>query len=333
MLTNTIEPTVAASTAFEGYRAIRVEGVAGNASEAYLSDTRFVALNNILWSHHGGVANVGGIVRGVNNHGQVVGNTNEAGVVRPFVWQQGQLSYLQPLVGSNPVGVAEDINDSGMIVGWMQGSPVPSISSPRPVVWMSSSALPDDLGTIGADGSGRGLFVNDAGEILAVSMPGVGSTFGHDLFIWQGGTIEMSWPASSAFAFNNSGVVLSDGLNRYTNGLLDPVPPSPLTDRFTMRAVNDSGWIAGDAFVPSGGGFDQRAALWNGIEWLMLEDHLADGEPRLDIVQAFDVNNAGDVLVRDASSRWYILTPIPEPDISVLMALFALGLAGSRKRR
>jgi probable HAF family extracellular repeat protein len=113
-----------------------------------------------------GVLGNGSMANGINNNGQVVGESN--GGFGSFFWSESTGSINLKTFGANRRIYAYDINSSGQIVGY--GSPAPG-SGDRAVLWNNYDSAPVDLNTLYPDAMANGWIlseatgINDKGEI------------------------------------------------------------------------------------------------------------------------------------------------------------------------
>ena len=158
------------------------------------------------------------MVGGLNNHGQVVGESNLAGdlTFHPFLWTPpGPMQDLGTLGGDT--GYANALNDAGEIVG---KADLPGSQIHDAVLWRNG--VINDLGTQDSDPCSNALGINARGQIVGGSSDC--NTFLH------------------AFLISNGGGMVD------LNSLIPPYSALTLTEAIT---INERGEIAGMG-VPAG---------------------------------------------------------------------------------
>ncbi|HKW33321.1 MAG TPA: hypothetical protein VJN92_09980 [Candidatus Acidoferrum sp.] len=229
-----------------------------------------------LWrdGHMSALPTVGGNngqATAINNRGEVVGYSETAitdptcppaPAVSPVLWEKGQ-AHLLPLVGTDPDGVADGINDLGQAVGY-SGS---CSAAKHAVMWQNDTAFP--LPDLGIARSNRAFAINNLGQIVGRVRSADGTTFVAAL--WQpDGTLTILGilPGDvSAFAtgINNLGQVVGntiDARNNWSHGFiwqnrvmtdLNTLIPAD-SNLFIINAsnINERGQISGMAFVHAG---------------------------------------------------------------------------------
>ena len=153
----------------------------------------------------------------LNNHGQVVGQSDMAGdlTAHPFFWDRGTLIDIGTLGGDN--GNANWINDAGQVVG------TADLADRTHHAFAWRKAKMTDLGTLNGDPCSVALAINSQGQI--------------------GGASTSCREYLHAFLWENGGPMVD------LNSLVSP--PSSLTITF-VTYINDRGEIAGNAFLPTG---------------------------------------------------------------------------------
>lgn len=196
----------------------------------------------------------------VNNHGQVVGATDDSSLLfRAFLWENGVMRELP--AGSH----ASDINDLGQAVGFEHGAP--GITHAR--LWPGAGVFAlMSLGGSGANATG----INDLGHAVGTSR----NTSGHDrAVLWETSQVvqdlgTLGGTSSVARAINNLGQVVGESTTGsgethaflWENGVMQDLgtlggPSSFATD------INNLGQVVGASTNSSG---QSRAFLWeNGV--------------------------------------------------------------------
>ncbi|RZL04370.1 MAG: hypothetical protein EOP36_00650 [Rubrivivax sp.] len=245
-----------------------------------------------LWNK-GKVTDLGqGIAKGVNNHGQVVGNSYSATgqVNRATLWHNGKATQL-PTIGTAPnsfaYSYANAINDAGQVVGYSAG---PDFSD-HATLWQNGQAI--DLVDPADTGYSYAYDINSQGFI--------------------------------AGSKDDKAVVWHDGV-QISLGTLDGADADALS---SANAINDAGQVVGWI---GGNGQDRRAFLWTAESGMVALDSLIDPNDPLKSLVTFDsvldINSQGQIvggaLIQRNGNEWhaYMLTQVPEP------ATWGLAFAG-----
>jgi probable HAF family extracellular repeat protein len=192
--------------------------------------TGFPTQDPFFWEH-GTMLDIGtlggtvGLPQGLNNRGEVVGQSNLAGdlTFHPFLWtKSGGIQDLGTLGGST--GLTNWINDAGDIAG-KADLPGPLPQNHDAALWRHGAMI--DLGTLSGDSCSNAYFVNSAGQA-------VGTSESRDLCLIPTG--------EHAFLWENGGPMVD------LNSLIPPGSSLQLTFAF---AINGNGEIVGTG-VPSG---------------------------------------------------------------------------------
>ena len=185
--------------------------------------TGIPTVDPFLWENSrmidlGTLGGVFGLPEGINNPGQVIGESDLAGdlVSHPFLWGNGVLTDLGTLGGDN--GSALFINDAGTVVGEadLSGSTVH-----HGFLW--KRGVMSDLGTIGSDPCSNATHINDNEQAVGTSTDCHGVVL--HAFLWENGEMV--------------------DLNSLVN------PPSDATV-FEPSYINNHGEITGNAILPNG---------------------------------------------------------------------------------
>jgi len=156
----------------------------------------------------------------INNHGQVVGNSNLPGdeILHPFLWDRGKLIDLGTFGGT--FGVANWLNDAGQVTG------VASTEGDQEFhAYFWQNGVMTDIGTIKDDVCSIPHFMNSSGQVVGTS----GCTeegFEVHGFMWQ--------PGGSIIDLN------------------DFVPPGSDLRVTDGETINNRGEIAGSGMLPNG---------------------------------------------------------------------------------
>jgi hypothetical protein len=234
----------------------------------------------------------------INDRGQVVGMervsaSNPDG--RAFIWDSGTITYIDPGQPKAPAyAAAHAVNNHGAAAGW----------------WSTR--------------------LNTGGG-----------------FIWEGGTVtRMPAPAVS---INDAGQVLTlyaDVWHAGNTTVLPHLPVLPVSDEemgveLKPAEINNLGQVVGHQWelylvdVESGYGSIERAFLWDeagGMRDLNAEMEIEpDERNQLALAVPLDVNNVGQIIGYGPRGAW-LLTPVPEPGVGVVVALAGTWAALRRSR-
>jgi len=207
----------------------------------------------------------------INNLGEVVGfaetaNTDPtcppAPTISPVLWKKGQAQPL-PLVGTDPDGFANGINDQGQAVGY-SGS---CIAAEHAVMWKNNTAFV--LQDLGHARSNYAFAINNLGQIVGKVRSADGTHFVAAL--WQpDGTLTTHEPLPGdlhAFAtgINNLGQVVGndwDSNPNWSHGFIwqndvmtdlnTLIPADSNLSIISASNINERGQISGMAWVVNG---------------------------------------------------------------------------------
>jgi uncharacterized membrane protein len=215
----------------------------------------------------------------VNSSGVIVGWSSTATDLFPVAWPEG--------VGSLPINLAEGVanaygglmrkvNQRGVAVGEMSFFVAPF---ERAVAWSASldavGVLPGLIGYHGAEGDTTAIGLNERGLIVGQSyLPLPGGVAAIKPVAWRRGRVHVL------------------PLGSFSGG--------------TAYDANNCGTIVGEGVVNV---FDFRAVIWQGGVVRELDDLHAG--PRLGLISAVAINNAGQILVNGGAQQTWILTPVP----------------------
>lgn len=214
----------------------------------------------------GTVSNAGAI----NNHGQIVGySRNAGGDFRTFVWENGVMYDLDTLLPANSGWVTQfygiDINDSGQIAGTglFNGVQRAFLISDNDGIFANGGLTITNLGTLGG-GSSQGYGINSSGQVVGWSNVANGSPQ----------------------AFRYSAGVMT-GLKTLIGN------PSFGANASYANAMNDTGQIVGSSVYDSTA--SHHAVIWQNGKISDLNKQLPHGSAWV-LEQAFDINNAGRIV-------------------------------------
>lgn len=173
-----------------------------------------------LWTQDAGMLDLGAFggptaystSEGINNLGQVVGRSETPGAANfPFIWTEadGMRQIFLPL---GREGQAEDINDAGQVVGYMEF--VGGGTAELAFLWTDTNgdgwADPFEVENIGSLGGGRAhaMAINNAGHVVGLSNNAAGDWRG---FFYDGAMMQLptlGGDTSRAMDINNAGQVV-----------------------------------------------------------------------------------------------------------------------------
>ena len=254
-----------------------------------LSDNRLAAGEDVaggsLWDADnvrtllpGLTGHLGAVATDVNSNGIIVGWSATAHDLFPAAWPDGVDGEPINLTEGVPAafgGLMRRISERGIAVGEMSFFVAPF---ERAVAWNAASGavrvLPGLIGFNGAEGDTTAIGVNERGLVVGQSYrPLAGGV---------AAILPVAWPR---------GQVRALPLGGFGGG--------------TAYDVNDCGTVVGEGIINV---FDVRAVIWQGGTVRQLDDLHAG--PRLGLISAVAINNAGQILVNGGGQQTWILTPV-----------------------
>jgi probable HAF family extracellular repeat protein len=264
------------------------------------------------------VGAMGGTGTGINDHGQISGESAVGANSHGFLYTEGMMTDLGTLGG--PSTLVGKINNSGQVTGWSYVTYGPVTS--HAFLYDPSSGPQGkmtDLGTLGGKDS-MGFAINDKGEVTGQSDLKQG---GLHAFLYRTGTDgkarmidlgTLGGEDSSGTAINNSGQITgysftSDKSSRaflFSNGAMKDL--GALGGSASQgNSINNKGQITGwahtkdetrAAFLYSGGKMFDLNTLINPALHIFLDVGVA-------------INDAGQILATSYGTSTYLLTPVP----------------------
>jgi probable HAF family extracellular repeat protein len=229
-----------------------------------------------LWrdGHMSALPTVGGNngqASAINNRGQVVGYSETANTdptcppaptISPVLWEKGQVQPL-PLVGTDPDGFANGINDQGTAVGY-SGS---CIAAKHAVMWKNNTAFV--LQDLGYARSNVAYAINNLGQIAGKVRSADGTTFVAALWQPDGTLTNLGILPGDYAAFatgiNNLGQVVGNNFDSsfnwshgfiWQNGVMTDlntlIPADSNLFIISASNINERGQISGMATVLTG---------------------------------------------------------------------------------
>ncbi|MGE5452559.1 MAG: hypothetical protein ACM3VZ_12055 [Acidobacteriota bacterium] len=276
----------------------------------------------------------------INNAGQVAGQSWP----RAYVWSNGAVTSLA-IKANYGIGSAVGINDSGLVVGNVEGV---SSNWPSAVVWNGFDVTP-----LSNAGGTRSFVtgINNSG-LISGYIYGLPGTENPQAAIWQGSSVTLlpnlrpTNGMSKATAVNNNGVAVGTSIDSSGTGYAIAWENGELTRLKNLSrddlalGISDLGLVVGQMNANGG---SAHAALWDpksglGID---LNAFVAPGViPKgITLVSATGVNNSGDIVgtfYDKATGNFgaYELLAVPEAGTQLMwgIGLFALFLRSRRVR-
>lgn len=208
----------------------------------------------------------------INNNGLIAGRAELSGRGVAVLWQNGVLRPLFP--GSATESRAEDVNDSGQVVGWIRQG-----DQDRAFLWQTDEngvSQTTMLGTLGGKNSYPSA-VDEVGVVVGRSQLANGV---YHAFIWLGGTM-------------------------YDLGTQEANYSAAYDINAALQIVGYDSQFVGGSFV-------DRAVLWQGRQMWHLNSLIPTGSG-WDLRRAFYINDVGQIVGegrRNGESRIFLLTPL-----------------------
>ncbi len=223
-----------------------------------------------------------GFATGINNKDQVIGwaetsyqdpTCNPPQVLQflPYVYdvKTAKISALQVYPGDSD-GTADTINDNGQIAGisGICSNAVGGASAIHAVFWQDQNSTPIDMGNLGGEAWNTPNSMNSKGEVVGFGNPSgdQNAPFNPIAFYWsqETGMVNLGtldpFPNSIAYAINNRGLIVGQGLNLstgashafiYQDGFMTDLNSLMIGHKsltlLYANDVNDEGVIAGGA--------------------------------------------------------------------------------------
>ena len=161
-------------------------------TNATISEVTAVPTQNPFFWENGKMFDIGtlggtmGTSGGMNNRGQVIGDSNLAGDQsrHAFVWdKKAGLRDLGTLTGYSFYSHANWINDAGEIVGESDAGTAAGVFASRPFLW--KDGVMSDLGTVAGDACNAALSINSRGQVVGFGSANCDQE--DHAFLWENG--------------------------------------------------------------------------------------------------------------------------------------------------
>ena len=258
----------------------------------------------------------------INNNGWIVGygfpGPTQAPPTSGFLYHDGNMEVI---FSSNTGASAEDINDSGTVVGWTSSAGV------------ETALIYSNGTTTQIPGLIRGLQISNEGAILGLSkdneenlhlnilsngqLQDLGISFPLT-YQTEGGPLFTKWE----FHMNNLGQIVGNYTNGtpflYSDGQSKSFPTAPEGGIFYPSGINDLGQVVGN-IISNGSSY---GALYENDTYTPLAALLSDGPSTNKPYLAQAINNSGFITASSFNTSYpspFLMMPVPEPGISAFL--------------
>jgi probable HAF family extracellular repeat protein len=224
--------------------------------------------------------------------------SNTAQGSRAFLWDNGVMTNLGALPSTGDYSYASGINNAGQVVGFS------SAATGGGFIWQNG--VMTNLGSLSGGGYSSSAFdINNAGQVVGYSYTASGTA---RAFLWQNG-------------------VMTD---------LGGAPP--VGEGVYARGINNAGQAVGQGIS-----YDevndvsiQRALLWQNGSMTDLSTAVGVAGTGWSLAEATAINDLGQIVGygtnAQGESHAFMLTPVPEPEVYLMMGV-GVCLAGVIARR
>jgi probable HAF family extracellular repeat protein len=214
---------------------------------------------------------------GINNHGEIVGNSSNAIYNKVFVYKNGLFRHIPAPAGAVNI-YAGGISEKGHVTGTVQ---LPT-DHMHAFVYQDGASV--DLGTLGnlPNGESAGIAINDRGQIAG-------------------------W--SSGIGFRSHAILVTDGQMKD----LGTIPADDPFATSVATGIDHRGWVVG---MSDDGGGTTYALLYDGKETLdlnlLMDKH---GRRAWHLSSAQSINKSGEITgmavsLEDGSQHVFLATPV-----------------------
>ena len=279
---------------------------------------------------------VGGII---NDYGQVTGTVRSSQVNQVFISGpngHGPAALIN-FPGSDSV-YAGSINNSGQVAVLdfpaLGGSPAVLITGANGQ-GLTQIVLPTDVSSMGGN-----LAMNNSGQVVGSALAINGQSRSQGFFLTQsnGQNAQYFGNGGQPMSINASGQVvgINNSLGRAfitgANGLGMTIIGTLAQGTYSNAlGINDEGVVVGTSTLSNNLGLAGFVYGLNG-QGLVDLNSMVSLPGGVQVNEALSINNKNQILVSGSDLNYYLLSPIPEPSVAILM-IIGLGAIGAVRKR